>query len=742
VRWFRRRTRRALPVALATLVVGALAVVAPPPVAQAADGVENTAATTYELVPAKGILTVTIDVTVTNRVPGGSRLVPCTKWGFDPSTGYYPIQGTCRQTVDYYLDGSYLVLERGARNIRMTANRGSVSRTVDRTTDAFIGYKLTYAALYSGQTRKIHITYELPGGKPRSATATRIGQAYTNFCVVANGLDSGSVRVVVPDVFDMAVFPVRMQPTASGSSLVYESGTIVDTSWFYRCFEGTNEAGFARSEVTSPTRRTVVVEGWPEDGAWRAAVGAEVGSAVAGLEKLVGRGLPGRGPITIREVSSTELGNYAGIFDPETGVARISETYAEPGVVAHELSHAWFNFDFFGARWMSEGLAQWAERVSPTAGPPCGEPGAYPGTGAIDLDEWTFLGPKSTAAERELVDYEYQASCWIATSLASAMGEEQMSAVIAALLDRRAAYGDKPTDRRPGNGPVDWKTFLDLVDEVGLVPVGETDLEYAQDLLLRYGVADRGLLAGRAEARAAYHALARDLGAWQMPEAIRARLELWDFATALKRTATAEEVLALVHEADAALAGIDAAAGPAKAAFEDARTVSDLADARALAATQAAAAKDVAGALAALDEPRDTIEEIGLMGVELQPVADRALAAAKAADAAAAGAAATEIRDRLGRASETGVQRVALAAGGVLLALLGLVGAIVLVRRRRHRRPAAAEAAGWTTDDSLGPDLAVVADGDPDTVYQAEATALGSDPDTATPVQLPDDLIV
>ncbi len=656
--------RRTLAVGLAILLAGAAVAASAPPTARAAGYVFETAATTYELVPEEGVLEVTIDLSVTDFGAGGHST-------------------------------SHVWMETAARNIRMIADRGLVSRAVEQRVEGFVAYRLTFQPVEPGQARTIRVTYQLPGGSPRSANPTRVGGAYAAFCVFAHGLDGGSVQVVVPDSFGMDVWPGQMTVFPSGDRVVYASGTIADTTTFYRCLEGTNEDGFRRSTVTSPSGRTVVIEGWPEDAAWQAAVGAEVGSAVDSLEELVGRGLPGTRSIRVREVSNSELGYYAGIFDPDTGVARISETYTEPGVVAHELSHAWFNLNAFATRWMSEGLAQWAERVSPTAGPACAEPAADPAKGAVDLDEWAWLGPRSSSAERERVQFQYDASCWIVTALGARMGADRMSDVIEALLDQGAAYGDEPSDRRPDSGPIDWKTFLDLVDEVGLAPAGVADLEFAQDLLLRYSVAEPGALAGRAEARVAYHALAADLGDWAVPDAIRAPLERWEFDAAQARMATAEEVLDQARQAEAALAGIDALDGPVRAAFEEANDAEQLARARDLAAAQAAAAKDVARALDALDEPRDTIEEIGLMGAELRPVADAAVAAVRAADADAATAAADRIRDQLARASETGAQRVALATGGALVVLLLIVGAVVMVRRRRRRLvPAAVSVLG------------------------------------------------
>jgi hypothetical protein len=345
----------------------AAGVLASPAPARAADDVATTASTAYELVPSRGILRVTIDLRVTNNVPSGTQWVPCTEWAYDPWIGEHPVQTMCRQTVRYFVNGTYVWLERNARNIRATADRGSVSRSVEKRIERFIAYKLRFEPVHRGQTRKIRVTYEVPGGKPRSATTTRIGRAYANFCVFANGLDGGSVRVLVPKAFETSVWPAAMRSTTTSSRVVFASGAIADTAAFYRCFEGTNEAGFARSELTSASGRELMVEGWPEDRPWRTAVAKEVRISIDGLERLVGRSLPGDGTITVREVSDSELGDYAGMFDPATGVARISETYTEPGVVAHELAHAWFNLDTLAARWMSEGLAQWAERVSPTA---------------------------------------------------------------------------------------------------------------------------------------------------------------------------------------------------------------------------------------------------------------------------------------------------------------------------------------------------------------------------------------
>ncbi len=571
-----RATGRVISFVLATVLAAGLAVFSPPAPALAANGISETASTTYELVPAKGILRVTIDLEVLNQKPSTS-------------------------TTYFYVNTAYVWIERAARNLKITADRGAVGRTVYRTSTGYLTYKLGIATVLYGQTRRIRVTYDLPGGKPRSYASTRIGRAYASFCVIANGYDHGRVRVIVPSAFDVSVDPGTMASTRVGSRIVYTSGTIADTAAFFRCFEGSNPAGFARETVSSPSGRTVIVEGWPEDKAWRDALRSEVTGSVEALEGLVGSPLPGSGPITVREVTANQLGYYAGVFNDLTDIAQVSENYAQPGLVAHELSHAWFNSRALATRWLSEGLAQWAERASPAPGPACTAPSSYPGTGSPDLDNWAYAGPRATDKELDMVDYDYEAACWIMASLSRDMGQDRMSQVVAALLTRRAAYAESPDAYRPGYGAADWRLFLDLVDERGLVPAGVTDLERAQNLLLQFGVADESALRDRAAARREYHDLLDDPAGWSVPRAIRSPLEAWEFAGALDRIATAREILDLVWAADTSFPGIDAENGPVREQFEDALSDVDINTARDLAEAEANAAEDAAGSLAAVE---------------------------------------------------------------------------------------------------------------------------------------------
>ncbi len=680
-----RRSRRAqrLPWLIAA-ALSLVAVLALPSPTLAADDVVERATTTYELVPDSGLLRVTIDLQVTNHVPSTTRLVACTRWEYDPWFGLYPVPDLCPQTTSYYVDAARVWVEREARNLKISADRGTVRRTVDTRTDQYVAYKLTFARTFRNQTRKIRVSYEIPGGKPRTDAHTRLGRAYVRFCVTANGADGGSVRVIVPSGYNVSVWPGPMTESSSGNRLIFESGPVSKTTSYYRCLEGTNDSAYQQTEITSRSGTRIAVLGWPEDPEWQVAVSRAVGGVFDTLERLIGRPPAVSREITVREVTQAELGDYAGAFDSSAAVASISEAYDQPGLVAHELAHAWFNLDTFKGRWMVEGLAEWAARhVAGGAGGRCAA-GLYPGQGSPDLDVWPTLGPRATDADRELVDYLYRAACSIPADVEAEIGTARTWMVVGALLDGRPPYSVGPTARRPA-GPVDWRTLLDIVDEVGLVPAGVEDLRFAESLFLKYGIADPAALEGRAEARAAFHRLGQDLTGWRLPSALTAPLESWEFDEATARIRTARELLENLRAADAALPAINALGGPARRAFESAVTAADLAAAADIAAAQVRAAPAVRDAVRGVNTPRDLLATIGVFDVDLEAMARSAVAAVAAADTARATDLADQIKKQLRQAPDVGLQRAGVAALAGLMAVLSIGGVTRLVARRRRR---------------------------------------------------------
>lgn len=677
------RHRRAVGLLALFIAVGTLQLSLPASAA-AADGVTNTAVTTYTVNPAAGRLDVQVDVTVKNTKAGVTSLYACLKWVYDPIYGYYQVSSTCERTTVYYVDGSYLWLESAATSIKVTANAGTAKIALFKKGDGYNEYRISYKALYKGQTRSLHVTYQIPGGAPRSKADTRIGEAYVSFCVSSNGLDGGSTRVTLPSAYVVTVDAHNGTFSKSGAqgSVTYATASMIKPEEFWACFDGDNLSGYKRSSLSSPSGRAIEIQAWPEDADWHGEVTKQIEDSLGKLETLIGRPLPGSGTVVVREVSDAGLGAYVGTFDAETSVARVTEDYTQPGVVAHELSHAWFNDSLFSGRWLSEGSAGWAE--STITHLPCTAPGVYPGSGKPTIANWAFAGPKATATELDVIDYEYAASCFIVSSVAAQIGEARMRDVLSSLMDRTIAYRSGTVTLPGSSGSQDWHKWLDAVDELGMIPAGVKDLDLAQSLLVKYGAAPDGSLAARSAARATYHDLAHSVGDWVLPEAILRPMSEWRFDTAIAAMDLEAAAFSAVQAVSAELPEVNAASGPVRDLVAAAKVTADLQAALDRANGQKSAADVVAAARQEVAAQHEFLTRIGLLGTDLQPIVVAGIAAVRTADLAAAQDAASRIDGALADAPNLGAIRL----GGALGLLLLLIVALVLMRRRQRRRHA------------------------------------------------------
>jgi hypothetical protein len=126
---------------------------------------------------------------------------------------------------------------------------------------------------------------------------------------------------------------------------------------------------------------------------------------------------------------------------------------------------------------------------------------------------------------------------------------------------------------------VDWRQWLDVVDEVGLVPAGVADVTLAEELLVSQGIATRKQLRGRSDARAAFHALQAMTPAGITPAIVRRLMDDWRFADAEAGIERATEVaVQLLGSADA---GTDPTSAPWQA-FEAANRSQELEEVAAL----------------------------------------------------------------------------------------------------------------------------------------------------------------
>jgi hypothetical protein len=361
-----------------------------------------------------------------------------------------------------------------------------------------------------------------------------------------------------------------------------------------------------RRDLVSPRGHAVRVEGLPGHDAWLDATIGSVSEALRGVETVVGAPLPGDDPIKVREVPSSALQGYAGDFDPRSGVVRVGEQGASVGLLTHELSHAWFNADTLDDNWLWEGFAEWTSReavgapcdqaVEPPFGgrPDLGDWKVLPAGGASFEDQamvqWQYAaacaiqgqvssaigqermqrvigvllagdppydhvptglaaagatpsastdgGPSPSPEPRHLPPGGLPSGSVPPTSAATPEGSSAPGAsVVTATTGRSATPSSKRRTR-----PVDWRQWLDIVDETGLVPAGIEDLTFAEDLLVETGVIRSRAVRGRADARAAFHELRGLAPAGITPVVVRRAMDTWDFEAARGHMRLARQV--------------------------------------------------------------------------------------------------------------------------------------------------------------------------------------------------------
>src|SRR6185369_14924671 len=187
--------------------------------------------------------------------------------------------------------------------------------TREKTSGQYAEYRFHWQpVVFYGKTKNLHITYQIPTGDPRSSSFFRISPAYIDFCVIGTGLDGGSTTVKVPKDYTMSVDEQEngtLNYHIDGETRIYTTGTLDDATQFWGCLSGERDGKYATTKATAPSGREIDIEAWPDDPTWATEIGRQLDPVVQGLEALVGKGLPGDGPIAIREVGVGALGQYA-----------------------------------------------------------------------------------------------------------------------------------------------------------------------------------------------------------------------------------------------------------------------------------------------------------------------------------------------------------------------------------------------------------------------------------------------
>ena len=623
----------------------------------------ETGTSTYEVVPGKNLIQVTVQISIYNAKPNTVN-----------STG-----------IEYYFwNATQITVEQEAGPVSVTSDAGGVSQSTVSTDEYYRYIQLNYPNVYYGQTRVVTATYTIPAA-PHAAGGFRAGQAYASLCAVGNGWDTGTVSVVLPAGFELFVDDGGdiTRSGASGDKQVYSSGTESSPYKFWTCVDAENAANLTHTPLTA-AGQAFDLESWPEDASWSSAIRGDVASDVQSLETLTGLKMPG-GTVTILEAGDQQLGEYSGLYNIETKTASIPET-VRADTVAHELAHIWFNPSLLQDKWMMEGLAGYSEQA---AGPgnytPCAEPGAYPGSGPPDVKTWQLLTNNSTTAQQGLLDWQYAASCYLFTALADSMGTDNFRRVLEAAAAGEMAYvGATPGEKRVASGlPLSARELLDLIDERGMVPAGSSDLDGAQNLLARYGLFDPTTLDARSSARAAYHSLAVAAQAWKLPDAIRDPMSSWQFDNAQAAMATAGQIIGVRDAIQKKVAGLSLDGTDLQKQFEAAGSQADLANLLVLITKEADAADKLDQATRLRDGNHSVLQAIGLLGTDLSAPLKQARTDLQNVKPDQASAAAQSVIDRVSGSSDQGLLRSGGVVGALAVLLLLVFALIILIRRRR-----------------------------------------------------------
>ncbi|HEY7524543.1 MAG TPA: hypothetical protein VH720_12910, partial [Candidatus Limnocylindrales bacterium] len=166
---------------LAGLLVAPAWLASPAPVAAADDGLRLTTTSTYTLDPAHETVHVLVAIEATNLEPNRVTATTITRYVY-------------RELVfAIHPEASRIRATQGDTRLDVTTGTRDTYRQARVRLAAELGYR---------ETARVRLSYDLPGGAPRSASEIRVGAAFATFYAWAHGDDGrSSVRIVLPATF-------------------------------------------------------------------------------------------------------------------------------------------------------------------------------------------------------------------------------------------------------------------------------------------------------------------------------------------------------------------------------------------------------------------------------------------------------------------------------------------------------------------------------------------------------------
>lgn len=639
----------------------------PAPARAATPDLTLVTAATYTVQPAASKVAISVAITATNRLR-------------DTATTFYSFPF------------AYLAVLPSTSGFKLKSATGSPSVSVSKRTATYTVLKLNFGtSLRAGASRNLTLTFDLndPGGAPDRPI--RISPSLVSFYAWAFATPStpgSSVAIRFPTGYQVTIGrgPLSGPATGADGTLTWTSGALADPLAFVADVTADHPSDYldvSRSVAIGGEDASLVVRSWPDDAPWRVRVGDLVVRALPVLSDEIGLPWPIQQPLVIQEALVRSTGGYAGLFDPAQD--RIEIAYAaQPGVILHEASHAWFNGALVADRWAAEAFASYYAEIAATklkitiASPELSD---APSAAAIPLNAWGAIGSASADTEA----YAYAASLGLARAIAARAGRDGLQRVWGLAASHVGAYqpGSGPEETAP-NAP-DWRGLLDLLEDA----TGKPYVDLWRTWVVR--AEDLPALDARAEARAAYAAAVQDAGGWLLPRSIRDAMRAWQFSIAEQQLTAAEAVLRqrTALERGAATASLQLPV-TLRRDFES----GDLNGAAAEAAAELAALGAIDDASAAQPRTTTLLDDIGLIGASPGDALRTSRTAFAAGDLDTATRAAAEAETAWSTAAVVGRGRV-ISAIGLLVALVLLGGLLLGAWRRRsaaranrlHSRP-------------------------------------------------------